>query len=357
VRHCHDGDISTHKLMSHFFAKFSSMFREPSEEIYDAIQRELDFVQEGKQALLARKNFMHRDDVYIPDVILPLTSTRILTLEYINGFKINNSEAIKAHSFSKKEIASILFDAIAEQTFIHGFLHADPHPGNIFIRPRPSNPKLPQIVLLDHGLYAILPNEFRINYCKFWKAMILGDDKVMKEWSDYYGMPDHTVICTILMMQQFDSIGPGTDNEYELKGKSKFKEIENLMSLSPEEKEKLEKLQAALHKIPEELFLVLRSSFLLRSVNRELGAPLNRFVIMARVAAIGESMTVNFNSLTLSQKVYRYTLGWKFEMRLQWQSFSSWIISLSLNLLTRLGLYDWLIFRNNIFGTLVKKIE
>lgn len=71
-----------------------------------------------------------------------------------------------------------LVRAFADQIFITGFIHCDPHPGNIFVRPHPDNSRNYQIVILDHGLCLEVSNKFRKNYAIFWKSMFLQNVRV-----------------------------------------------------------------------------------------------------------------------------------------------------------------------------------
>jgi len=63
-------------------------------------------------------------------------------------------------------------------------VHCDPHPGNILVRKKDNGP---EIVLLDHGLYRELKDEFRLNYCKLWKALVLRDTKNIEKYSKLLG--------------------------------------------------------------------------------------------------------------------------------------------------------------------------
>lgn len=72
--------------------------------------------------------------------------------EWIDGFKITDNEEMDAHHFSKKKVMHDLVRAFAEQIFVSGFIHCDPHPGNIFVRPNPNNKSKHQLVILDFGL-------------------------------------------------------------------------------------------------------------------------------------------------------------------------------------------------------------
>ncbi len=93
--------------------------------------------------------------VAVPRVFWDLTTKRVLTMEFINGVPINDVEGIKrlVPRDSLRSVASAVLDVFSAMTFEHGWLHADPHPGNILVRENPNIPGKSQIVLLDHGLY------------------------------------------------------------------------------------------------------------------------------------------------------------------------------------------------------------
>lgn len=64
-----------------------------------------------------------------------------------------------------------LIRAFAEQIFVSGFIHCDPHPGNVFVRPHPDNHKKHQLVILDFGLSLEISEKFRVEYASFWKNL------------------------------------------------------------------------------------------------------------------------------------------------------------------------------------------
>ena len=77
-------------------------------------------------------------------------------MSFEEGTSITYLPKIKEDGLDLKEIARLLSTAFAKQIFIHGFVHCDPHPGNIFVRKtwNSKNSRFePQLVLLDHGLY------------------------------------------------------------------------------------------------------------------------------------------------------------------------------------------------------------
>jgi predicted unusual protein kinase regulating ubiquinone biosynthesis (AarF/ABC1/UbiB family) len=91
----------------------------------------------------------HRQDVVIPEVIWELSTPRLLTMDFIEGIKITDRAALLEAGLDPHSIAQLLNDVYAEQMLRLGWLHADPHPGNLLVR---VGPKGPQLVLLDHGL-------------------------------------------------------------------------------------------------------------------------------------------------------------------------------------------------------------
>ena len=75
----------------------------------------------------------------------------------------------------------------SEMIFNHGFIHCDPHPGNVLIR---SGRDGPQVILIDHGLYQTVDDEFRFNYSSLWKALIKGDLKAIRRAAKYLNVED-----------------------------------------------------------------------------------------------------------------------------------------------------------------------
>ena len=73
--------------------------------------------------------------------------------------------------FNKGDVMHDLIRAFAEQIFVTGFIHCDPHPGNILVRPNPSKPNTHQLVILDFGLSLEVSQKFRLQYANFWKSM------------------------------------------------------------------------------------------------------------------------------------------------------------------------------------------
>jgi len=103
------------------------------EEIARTMRKELDFMNEARNVEHFRKNFQGVDFIYIPRVFWEFTTSKVITLEYIDGIKISEVDKIEAAGLDRKLIARIGSRFILKQVLEDGFFHADPHPGNIFV--------------------------------------------------------------------------------------------------------------------------------------------------------------------------------------------------------------------------------
>ena len=121
------------------------------EEFATTTRRELDLRQEGGFAERFAKNFADRADVHIPEVYWDYTSQRVLTEENVAYIKITDFEQLKANGIDPREVAKKLYRIYMQQIFVHNFVHADPHPGNLFVRPIDRDPSLVEEVKAKAG--------------------------------------------------------------------------------------------------------------------------------------------------------------------------------------------------------------
>lgn len=110
------------------------------------IREELDYIQEGKNAEAFARNFAENPRIRIPAVYWQFTTSKVLTLEFLEGAKITDFKEIDAQGINRKEVARTLAEAYCQMFFTDGLFHGDPHPGNIFVRPGP------EIILVDFGM-------------------------------------------------------------------------------------------------------------------------------------------------------------------------------------------------------------
>lgn len=138
------------------------------DELADAVPRELDFEQEGRAAERVARDLAARGDVRIPAVFWQWSTRRVLVMEYVEGIPLGDTEALRAAGIEPRRVARTLLEVFAEQMLVHGFFHADPHPGNL--RVEPSG----RLALLDFGLTKELPPDFRAAVLDVAGALVLG---------------------------------------------------------------------------------------------------------------------------------------------------------------------------------------
>ncbi len=96
---------------------------------------EIDYLNEGRNAERFATNFRNDTSVKVPAIYWRYTSTRVLTLEWLDGFKLTDTKRIIAAGLDPEEIIKIGVTTGLQQLLEHGFFHADPHPGNLFAMP------------------------------------------------------------------------------------------------------------------------------------------------------------------------------------------------------------------------------
>lgn len=128
-------------------------------EFARVLVQELDYVQEARSAATFRQNFANHPGIYIPEPIFELTTRRVLVMERISGVKITDLHTLDQLGVSRLELASRLNNCYLKQFFIDGFFHADPHPGNLFVRVEtslaPRKPTAPPVPTSNNGYHAI----------------------------------------------------------------------------------------------------------------------------------------------------------------------------------------------------------
>jgi predicted unusual protein kinase regulating ubiquinone biosynthesis (AarF/ABC1/UbiB family) len=152
------------------------------EEFAATTRRELDFVEEGHNCEHFAADFAADAGIYIAKVYWETTTRRVLTLENVAGIKITDTAAMEAAGISRSEVARRLYDTYLQQIFVTHFVHADPHPGNLFLRPvepapdaLPDAPRPFKIVFVDFGMVAVVPEELRAALREFVIALATRD--------------------------------------------------------------------------------------------------------------------------------------------------------------------------------------
>lgn len=96
---------------------------------------EIDYINEARNAEKFATNFRNESDVKVPAIYWRFCATRVLTLEWINGFKLTDTQSIREAGLDTDTLIQVGVQAGMQQLLEHGFFHADPHPGNLFATP------------------------------------------------------------------------------------------------------------------------------------------------------------------------------------------------------------------------------
>ena len=144
-------------------------FRVLIAEVEKYVPLELDFVHEADSAERMAHQLRARSDVIVPAVVREVSTRRVLVLEYTPGVRVTDVTALRALGIDPRSVARILIDVFCEMILVHGFFHADPHPGNILVQPGP------RLVLLDFGLAKDFPPTIRQGIGRLTAAIVHGD--------------------------------------------------------------------------------------------------------------------------------------------------------------------------------------
>ncbi len=134
------------------------------EEFARTLWQELDYRAEADNA--EQFAAIHADNprILIPRVYREHSTSRVVVLEDVEALKIGDTAALTAAGIDTKDVADLLLEAYFKQIFVAEFFHADPHPGNLFIRPQPAVADVPpdtgrtfQLVFVDFGMAVRLP--------------------------------------------------------------------------------------------------------------------------------------------------------------------------------------------------------
>ena len=145
-------------------------FRFILNELRRYIPLELDFVHEGHNAEAVARNFAARgDDALVPRIYWEYTTPRLLVMEFMEGIKVTEVEALRRAGIDTRAVAQKLTEAYLRQILLDGLFHADPHPGNLLVQPGP------RLVFLDFGLTKDLPPEFPAEMARLTTAIVRQD--------------------------------------------------------------------------------------------------------------------------------------------------------------------------------------
>jgi len=141
-------------------ADVPALLKEFSATLYE----EIDYELEADNAETFYENFVDDPDVHVPRLVRALSTLRVLTLEDVYAIKITDYDEITVAGIDRGEVAERLLGTYLQQIFEDGFVHADPHPGNLFVTPLPAEEGEPvrwQLTFVDFGMVARVPDSVR----------------------------------------------------------------------------------------------------------------------------------------------------------------------------------------------------
>src|SRR5437588_2007695 len=148
--------VITRFLDTGTFIDFKGVYREFERTVYE----EIDYITEAANCKRFKEMFQHDPTIYIPAVYEAYSSRRLLVLEWIDGIKINDYARLQAQGIDRLEIANRTVQSYFHQFFEEGFFHADPHPGNIFVKPGTPGTG-PIIEFVDFGMVGTITSSVK----------------------------------------------------------------------------------------------------------------------------------------------------------------------------------------------------
>lgn len=141
------------------------------EEFARVLEKEIDYEVEAANLERFTHQFFGHHYIYVPRLYRDVCSGKVLTMEYVSGIKASEIHLLEQAGLDRKEIASRGADLILEQIFRHGFFHADPHPGNVFVLP--GN----RICYLDFGMMGSVDQQGREDFADLIYAYVRRDER------------------------------------------------------------------------------------------------------------------------------------------------------------------------------------
>ncbi|KAF9383001.1 hypothetical protein BGX21_001671 [Mortierella sp. AD011] len=261
-----------------------------SEEIQFNLPRELDFKFEARNSQRAAANFDRSraqgspSTVKIPEIIW--AQKRVLVMEFMNGSRIDNVQYLKDNNIKVADVSKEMARTFSQMIYNDGFLHCDPHPGNVMIRPKPAGSPSHcnfEIILLDHGLYRELSSEFRLDYAQLWTAVIESDKEEIKRRALKLGGIDaYELFACILTGRDWDVI-QGAQLTKKVRNKAETSKI------SQDAGNWITEIADILARVPRDLLLLFKTNDLLRALDEDLGADdgaqMKTFAVMGQYCA------------------------------------------------------------------------
>ena len=199
------------------FIDLMGIYREFKRTVYE----EIDYLTEANNAKRFYEMFADDPTIVIPRIYDEYSSRRVLVLEWIDGIKINDYEALEAAGISRLEVANRTVKAYFHQFFEVGFFHADPHPGNIFVKAGPPEVG-PLIEFVDFGMVGTLTKNMKKTLKDLFLSFIMRDSHALVQALQrlgFIGQGANLVVLergVALMLEQYYGLTLGQARELDI---------------------------------------------------------------------------------------------------------------------------------------------
>ncbi|XP_047594197.1 aarF domain-containing protein kinase 1 isoform X3 [Lutra lutra] len=306
------------------------------EEAKKNLPLELDFLNEGRNAEKVAQMLKDFDFLKVPRIYWELSTKRVLLMEFVDGGQVNDRDYMERNNIDVNEISRYLGKMYSEMIFVNGFVHCDPHPGNVLVRKCPGTGKA-EVVLLDHGLYQVLTDEFRLDYCHLWQSLIWTDMEKVKKYSQRLGAGDlYPLFACMLTARSWDSVNRGI-GQAPVTATEDAEIRNNAANYVPQ-------ISQLLNHVPRQMLLLFKTNDLLRGIEAALGtrASASSFLNMARCCIRALAVHKKKNSRSLFRRTqisFREAFNlWQIDLhelilRVKGLRLASWVLALLCRLL------------------------
>lgn len=280
-------------------------------ELESTLEGEFDFRLEAANSMRAARDLQKGgfgEDVVCPTIHLDLLRPRILTMDFVEGVKINDAAGQRRLGLDPSQLVGNFIRAMGYQMFISGFFHADPHAGNVLVRPMPQGQKdavdgagtgggwrswwrspslfcrryrRGQVVLLDFGLCSELSCERREELADIWVACVSHDDARVRSLARHFSLVsgkelDYEIFASCFLQHPYALHDLGYKSR--VTGPAAREEMRVMM------REKMFDINDVVASLPPEYSLILRSLMACKTINKDMGDTINRQRFLLRYA-------------------------------------------------------------------------
>lgn len=200
------GDLRIVKLGAQIAAKIFPDFKYAwlADEFQTRLPLEIDFRLEALNCHRCSKIFANDKRVAVPRIYDQFTRERCLVMSFEQGTPVTHVRRLHSEGINLRELAKLISESFVKMIFEEGFVHADPHPGNLMVRRAPNG--TPQLVILDHGIYTEMSEPTRISYCKLWRGILSQDELAIKEASAELGADFYQLFTAMLVNRTYEDV-------------------------------------------------------------------------------------------------------------------------------------------------------